>query len=196
MNTFNELEQAWQQQAAPGEQRPSPAQLVQLAEQQARKVKAKFRFTIALLSLTVLVIACYFSVYAGFRFSAFAIGLLLMMGSLLLRIVLEWISTLQFARLDLRADFTTCLQQLTDFYRRRRLLHWVITPLLYAAYTVGFVLLLPTFRREFADGFYYYLLATGFGSLVVLAWVIVRANRRELKILAGLQRSGEVMGKR
>ena len=191
MNAFTDLEAAWKQQANTGKQRPASEQLVQLAEQQARQLKAKFRWTMGLLSLTVLVLAGYFATYAGFRFTAFSGGLLMMMGSLLIRIVLEWISARQFRRLDVQAHFTSSLQQLTAFYRKRRLLHLVITPLLYAAYTIGFVLLLPVFRQEFSAGFYYYLLASGFGSLVVLAWVIFRTNRRELTILAQLQQAAE-----
>lgn len=189
MNAFTDLEQAWQQQAVTDSQRPSPEQLMQRAEQQARQLKAKFRWTMGLLSLTVLILAVYFTTYAGFRFTAFSVGLLLMMGSLLLRIVLEWISARQFRRLDVRADFNAYLQQLTAFYRKRRWLHLVITPLLYAAYTAGFVLLLPVFRQEFSSGFYVYLLVSGFGSLVVLAWVIFKTNRRELSILAELQQA-------
>jgi hypothetical protein len=191
MNAFTDLEQAWQQQAGTGKQRPSPAQLVQLAEQHARRLKAKFRWTMGILSVTVLVLAFYFATYAGFRFTAFSLGLLLMMGSLLIRIMLEWINALQFRRLDVRADFSTYLQQFTFFYRKRRLLHLFVTPLLYAAYTIGFVLLLPVFRQEFSTGMYVYLLVSGFGSLVVLAWVILKANRRELSILKQLLQSAE-----
>ncbi|HMO33107.1 MAG TPA: hypothetical protein PKE63_01185 [Lacibacter sp.] len=189
MNTFTDFENLWQQQSRPAAQRPAPEEVVQRAEQQAVQLKKKFRWTMGILLLTVVIIAGYFFQYAGFRFTAFSAGLLLMIGSLLLRIVLEWISAREFRRLDVRADFTTYLQRLTAFYKKRRTLHGLITPLLYAVYTTGFVLLLPVFRQEFSTGFYYYLLASGFGSLVVLGWVILKANRRELSILAELKKT-------
>ncbi len=188
MKTFTNLEQAWQQQADKGAKRPMPKQLMQLSEEQAKQMKSKFRWTIGMLTITVLILVLYFVINAGFRFSAFSIGLLLMIGSIMIRITLEWISTLQIHRLDRMADFNSFLQQSTSFYRKRRFLHLVITPLLYATYILGFVLLLPVFRQEFSNGIYLYFVFSGFGSLLLLALFIYKANRKELSILAKLQR--------
>ena len=110
MNTFTDLEQAWQQQGNSDKQHPSPEHLVQLAEQKARQLKAKFRWTMGLLLLTFLLLAWYFATYASFRLNTFSVGLMLMMGSMLIRIVLEWSSARQFHQLDVRADFNTYLQ--------------------------------------------------------------------------------------
>lgn len=188
MKSFTNLEQAWQQQSGKGAQRPMPEQLMQLSEEQAKQVKSKFRLTIGVLSLVVLILMAYFGTYAGFTFTNFSIGLLLMISSLMVRIVLEWFSTLQFQQLDRLVDFSTFLQQSTSFYRKRRVLHFIITPLLYATYIVGFVLLLPVFKQEFSNGIYWYFIFSGFGSLAVLAWFIYKANRKELSVLKKLQR--------
>lgn len=188
MKSFSNLEQAWQQQSSKGAHRPMPEQLMQLSEEQAKQMKAKFRWTIGLLTLTVFILIAYFATYAGFSFTTFSIGLLLMIGSLTIRIVLEWISTLQFQQLDRLVDFSTFLQQSTAFYSKRRILHLIITPLLYATYIVGFVLLLPVFKQEFSNGIYLYFVFSGFGSLLVLAWYIYKANRKELSLLKMLQK--------
>lgn len=188
MKSFTNLEQAWQQQSGKGAQRPMPEQLMQLSEEQAKQVKSKFRLTIGLLSLTVFILISYFATYADLSFTSFSIGLLLMIVSLTIRIVLEWVSTLQFQQLDRLLDFSTFLQQSTAFYSKRRILHLVITPLLYATYIIGFVLLLPVFKQEFSNGVYLYFVFSGFGSLLVLAWFIYKANRKELSVLKKLQR--------
>jgi len=188
MKSFTNLEQAWQQQSGKGAQRPMPEQLMQLSEEQAKQVKSKFRLTIGVLSLVVLILMAYFGTYAGFTFTNFSIGLLLMISSLMVRIVLEWFSTLQFQQLDRLVDFSTFLQHSTTFYRKRRVLHFIITPLLYATYIVGFVLLLPVFKQEFSNGIYWYFIFSGFGSLAVLAWFIYKANCKELSVLKKIQR--------
>ena len=188
MKSFTNLEQAWQQQSGKGAQRPMPEQLMQLSEEQAKQVKSKFRLTIGLLSLTVFILIAYFATYADLSFTSFSIGLLLMIVSLTIRIVLEWVSTLQFQQLDRLLDFSTFLQQSTAFYSKRRILHLVITPLLYATYIIGFVLLLPVFKQEFSNWVYLYFVFSGFGSLLVLAWFIYKANRKELSVLKKLQR--------
>ena len=188
MTSFNNLEQAWQQQASKGVPRPMPEQLMQFSEEQAKQVKTKFRWTMGVLSLVVLILVLYFGTYAGFTFTNFSIGLLLMISSLMVRIILEWFSTIQFRQLDRLVDFSTFLQQSTNFYRKRRVLHFVITPLLYATYIVGFVLLLPVFKQEFSNGIYWYFIFSGFGSLGILAWFIYKANCKELSLLKKLQR--------
>lgn len=188
MTSFNNLEQAWQQQASKGVPRPMPEQLMQFSEEQAKQVKTKFRWTMGVLSLVVLILVLYFGTYAGFTFTNFSIGLLLMISSLMVRIILEWFSTIQFRQLDRLVDFSTFLQQSTTFYRKRRVLHFVITPLLYATYIVGFVLLLPVFKQEFSNGIYWYFIFSGFGSLGILAWFIYKANCKELSLLKKLQR--------
>lgn len=189
MKSFMNLEQAWQQQASKGVQRPMPEQLMQLSKEHAKHLKSKFRWTIGLLSIVVFILIVYFATYAGLNLATFSIGLLLMIGSLTIRILLEWISTLQFQQLDRLADFSTFLQQSTTFYRKRRFLHLLITPILYATYIIGFVLLLPVFKQEFSNGIYLYFVFSGFGSLGVLAWFIYKANRKELSVLAKLQQA-------
>ncbi len=191
MIPFTDLEEAWQQQPASHAQRPQPENLIRLAEQKAKQLKTKFRFTIGILSLTVAVIIWYFATYAGTTFNRFSMGLLLMIVSMLIRISIEFISFKKLRQIDMRIDFNAYSKQLTEFYRHRRIIHLFITPLLYIAYTIGFVLLLPVFQEQFTKGFYYYLLFSGFGSLLVLAWVILKQNMRELKLLTHLKQSIE-----
>lgn len=191
MSSFTDLENAWQQQPGSGEQRPQPEALIRLAEQKAKKVKTKQLVTIAILSITVIVIIWYFATYAGTTFNRFSIGLLLMIVSLLIRIVIEYISFRKLHKIDIRADFKTYTKQLTAFYNKRRMIHLIITPLLFAAYVTGFILLLPVFQEQFSEGFYRYVLVSGIVSMVVLAFVIIQVNRRELKLLAHLKQSVE-----
>ena len=189
MSSFTDLENAWQQQPGSGERRPQPETLIKLAEQKAKQVRTKHLVTISILSVTVLVIIWYFATYAGTTFNRFSIGLLLMIISLLVRIVIEFISYRNLHKFDVRADFKTYTKQLTIYYSKRRVIHLVITPLLFAAYVTGFILLLPVFQELFSEGFYLYVLVSGIVSLVVLAFVIIRANRRELKLLTHLKQS-------
>lgn len=189
MSSFTDLENTWQQQPASGADRPQPESLIKLAEQKAKQVRTKHLFTIGILSITVLVISWYFATYAGITFSRFSIGLLLMIVSLFIRIVIEYISFRKLHKIDIRADFKTYSKEVTSFYSKRKLIHLIITPLLFAAYVTGFILLLPVFKEQFSQAFYIYLLVSGFGSMLVLAWVIMKANKRELKLLEHLKQS-------
>lgn len=191
MSSFTDLENAWQQQPGSGEQRPQPETLIRLAEQKAKQVRTKHIVTIAILSMTVLLITWYFATYAGTTFNRFSIGLLLMIVSLLIRIVIEYISFRKLHTIDVHADFKTYAKQVTVFYSNRRVIHLIITPLLFAAYVTGFILLLPVFQEQFSEAFYLYVLVSGIVSMVVLAFVILKANKRELKLLVHLKQSAE-----
>lgn len=191
MTSFTDLGNAWQQQPGSGGQRPQPETLIRLAEQKAKQVRTKHLVTIAILSVTVLVIIWYFATYAGTGFNRFSIGLLMMIFSLLIRIVIEYISFRTLHKIDIRADFKTYTKQVTAFYSKRKLIHLIITPLLFAAYVTGFILLLPIFQEQFSEAFYIYVLVSGIVSMVIIAWVIIKANKRELKLLEHLKQSEE-----
>jgi phosphatidylserine synthase len=191
MSSFTDLEQAWQRQPAPGNTRPQPDQVLQLADQQTKQIRNKHRWTIGILSLTVAIVAWYFILYAKFSMNRFSIGLLLMIASLLIRIFIEYISFRKLQQIDIRSDFKTYIGKVTNFYSKRRVIHLLITPLIYAIYIIGFVLLLPVFQEQFSEAFYIYVLVSGFGSLAILAVVIFRSNRKELELLKRLKRSGE-----
>lgn len=189
MSSFTDLEQAWQKQPGSGKLRPEPDQLWQLAEKQTIQIRNKHRWTIGILSLTVAIVAWYFMLYARFSINRFSAGLLLMITSLLIRILIEYISFRKLQQIDIRSDFKTYIGKLTDFYSKRRVIHLLITPLIYVVYIIGFILLLPVFQEQFSEAFYIYVLVSGFGSLAVLAIFIFRSNRKELQLLSRLKRT-------
>lgn len=189
MTSFTDLENAWQQQPGSGERRPQPETLIKLAEQKAKQLRTKHLWTMGILSITVLVITWYFLTYAGTDFNRFSIGLLMMIFSLLIRIVIEYISFRTLHKIDIRADFKTYTKEVTAFYSKRKLIHLVITPLLFASYVIGFILLLPVFQEQFSEAFYLYVLVSGIVSMIVIAWVIIKANKHELNLLQHLKQS-------
>jgi hypothetical protein len=188
MSSFTDLEQAWQKQPGSGKLRPGPDQLLQLADKQTILIRNKHRWTIGILSLTVAIVAWYFIIYAGFSMNRFSVGLLLMITSLLIRILIEYLSFRKIQQIDIRSDFKTYIGMVTDFYSKRRIIHLLITPLIYVVYIIGFILLLPVFQEQFSEAFYIYVLVSGFGSLGILAILIFRSNRKELQLLKRLKR--------
>jgi hypothetical protein len=77
-------------------------------------------------------------------------------------------------------------QQLITYYQNRKYLHFLITPLLFAAYIAGFLMLLPSFKESLSSGFYTYILFSSGFIFLFLAVLISVQIRKELKILKGL----------
>ena len=192
MIPFNELQELWNQQPETGGKPQQPTDVIRLAEKNALAVKAKHRWTIGILSFTVLFLCWYFIALTGYVNPVFFTGALLMIFSLLLRVLLEYISFSKFQKIDVRADFKTYTEKLAAFYRLRKKIHFIATPLILLAYMGGFILLLPVFKQHFSSGFYYYIVISGIVLAIVFSWFIAKQIKKEMGLLHLLSRvSGE-----
>ncbi len=186
MNEFNELQQAWNQQQMATAQ-PSPDALLKKARQYSRTIKLKHRWAIGILSALVVLLVAYFGYAAGFTVSRASAGLLCMIFSILLRVVLEYASYNSFSRIDTGSSFKDYTAQITRFYGRRKLIHYIFTPIILLVYSLGFILLLPVFKRDLSAGFYSYVLISGIVVLVFFAWFIFKQVKKEMQLLAFLK---------
>jgi hypothetical protein len=182
MTTFSDIQQLWNRQPAPAVNQ-QPAAVMKAAQKNLRTIRMNHFFTIGLLSVTTLILTWYFLVYTDFTFNRFFAGLMLMAGSLLLRIAAEYFSYRRFSRIDIRSDFTTYTKRITAFYSGRKKIHFYLTPLVLLLYAAGFVILLPIFRQEFSPGFYGYILVSGILFCCFFTWLITRHIKKELLLL-------------
>ncbi|GGG45092.1 hypothetical protein GCM10011414_13290 [Croceivirga lutea] len=180
----DKLTETWKLQ----QQKPSlsnPEEIISKAKNQRRK---QF-IGIVVMAVTAAVLVFYASYFWSTEWNTFNLGLLLMIGSLTFRILLEFISLYkkeqQLVTLANKA-FATYLKK---HHNRRRIINYTITPLCFGLYCYGFTLLLPYFKAEFSSGFYTYLLLSGIFSLVVLAFIIVKDIQRENRIIKQLKGS-------
>lgn len=98
------------------------------------------------------------------------LGLFMMMGSLLVRIVLEVRSTKNLDKLNVENETLKFKKGMVKHFSRRRWIHFLITPMAFAVYVIGFVMLLPAFKENLSSGFYTYILVS---SIVVLTFLAV-----------------------
>ena len=183
MTDFNDIQQLWNKQDASTGKAQQPGELIRLAEKNNNVIKAKHRWTIGILSLTVFLLAWYFVSYSDFTINRFFSGLSLMIFSLLLRITLEYMSYRNFQKIDIRADFKTYTARVTQFYSTRKKIHFVITPLMLLTYITGFTLLLPIFRQILSTGFYIYIIVSGALFFIGFAWFMVKQIKKEMLLL-------------
>jgi hypothetical protein len=162
MTAFEELQNTWNQQRLQ-KAAPLPEELLQKAKQHERHIKAKHRWTIAVLSVTT-------------------IGLVW-----LLRVLLEYASYRQFNRIDTGASFNEYTSEITRFYLRRKTIHYILTPVLMLAYITGFVCMLPVFKQQLSHGFYLYVLVSGTLFFIIISWMIAVQVQKEIKLLRFLQ---------
>ncbi len=186
MTAFNELQQAWNQQqtATPA---PRPEALLKKARKHSRSIKIKHLWTIVILGLLVVLLIVYFGYAAAFVVSRGSAGLLCMISSILLRVVLEYASYTSFNRIDAGNSFKDYTAQITRFYSRRKKIHYIFTPVILVVYILGFILLLPFFKRDLSAGFYTYVLISGVLVLLFFTWFIFKQVKKEMQLLAFLK---------
>lgn len=145
------------------------------------------RGTNVILSLTALILIAFFFYISAFKFQTTMIGLLLMIGVLLLRIVLEVFSIRKLKNINPLTNASQYKQQIVEYYGFRKNVHFIITPIIVIAYGIGFYMLLPGFKVSLSAGFYTYIIASAIVVLVVLAFLVAKQIKQELKILRNLK---------
>ena len=183
MTTFDDIQDTWNKQSGPKMDSSQLEGLIIQAEKHIQKIKVKQFWAIVVLGISILFFSWYSLVYVGFRFSSFHAGLSLMFFSLLLRLIIEYKSYTSFRRIDIRSDFTNYTRRITEFYRGRKKIHYVVTPMLSGAYITGFMLLLPVFKKSFSTGFFWYLVISGWSLLILFTVLLIRQIKKEMRLL-------------
>lgn len=177
----NNLEQIWSQQ--PAAIKMTSKQIIHKATVQHRKQQVG----IAVMGITVVVLSIYGLWIFPKSFNNFSLGMLLMIGSLLVRIIIEVAFTMSKVSKSLQLDHRAYTNFLTGYYTQRRGIHMVITPLCFLTYLYGLLLLFPYFKQAFSHGFYVYCIVSATVSLLVIAVLIAVQAQKELAFLKTLK---------
>lgn len=183
MKTFKDLQTQWKNQ----DEVQAPEKGAERIMTTLTDIKRKQRLTNGILTITALVLIVFFFYVSAFKFQTVWIGLLLMIGALFLRIVLELVSLRRLRTMDPLNKASEYKRQMIRYYDRRRIIHLVVTPLIIMTYGFGFWLLLPSFKSSLSTGFYQYIVWSSLGVLLVLGILIGRQIKEELKVLKGLK---------
>ncbi len=143
--------------------------------------------TIAILAITVLILLVYTLYFASSSWNDFTFGLFLMISSLIFRVVLEFVTLYRKENRLIALDNMAFRTYLKKHYRLRLGINYVITPVCFVVYIIGFTRLLPYFEREFSPGFYQYILISGILSLVLVGGIIIYSIITEQRFLRQLK---------
>jgi hypothetical protein len=187
METFDNLENIWNSQPAVPALSATAVQAKAIA--QAKAIKAKQQWTIVIIGLTLFVLVFYFIWVAAYRHQLLFTGLGIMITMLLARIVAEYLSIRKIKALSTETTLVEYAGKLHAFYCWRKNIHFVLTPLVYGLYIIGFIILLPVFKTAFSTGFFWYIIISGSAFFVVFGFFMAWQIKKELAILALLHKN-------
>lgn len=187
MKNFDDLKNLWNTQADI-EFNTVATDLITKAEVHMKGLKIAQRWTIGILSTLTAVLIWYFLWVGAHRMNELTIGLSVMIGVIVIRIVLEWISVIRFNSIKPDNSMINFSRKMEKFYAWRKIINMIFVPVIYVAYVIGFLVLLPSFKVHLSAGMYAYIIISGCGSLAVITILIIRKIKQEIKMLNMLRK--------
>ncbi len=154
----------------------------------AKKQRNSQFISIAVMSITVIILLIYAGYYIGNNWNNFTLGIVLMISSLAFRIILEFVSLYRKESQLVSLDNRSYRKYLKSYYKIRLKVNYIITPICFAIYIIGFTMLLPYFKQMFSKGFYTYIIISGIVSFIVIAVIIIKSVIKEQNFLSQLNR--------
>lgn len=183
MTAFEDLKSQWGNQNQPEIPNDGAKRILK----KINFVRKKQRITNIVLGLTTIILVAFFFYVSAYNFQSVMIGLLLMIGALVFRIGIEFLSLHTLRNMDVSSTFEKFKQQMIGYYKGRTKVHFVATPIIILIYCIGFIMLLPAFKESLSSGFYNYILISSIVSILILCLFIAREVKKELTILKELK---------
>ncbi|TSE11339.1 MULTISPECIES: hypothetical protein [Aquimarina] len=150
-NEFDELQNKWQKGKKDIENNTEIINETLAAITTKKNSSVQFHYgNIAVLSVTLIGIAAFFYFLAPVQEILSRIGVVLMIGGLLTRIVIECISVSKSKKIDIIDNVLKTTNNTIAFYKFRKQIHGPVTIIILALYTIGFYMITPEFSLYFS----------------------------------------------
>jgi len=183
MTTFEDLKSQWENQP----EQNTPSKGSELIVQKMNNIKRKQGISNIVLLVTVLILVAFFIYIEAYNNTTVTLALLLMISSLLVRIIIEFFSIRKLKTIDITKSSTDFKTNIVAYYKNRIITHYIMTPVIILLYSIGFIILLPFFKKYLSEGFYTYILVSAIVVLFVMVFFIRKQIKKELLILKGLR---------
>uniref|UniRef100_UPI00404A624C hypothetical protein n=1 Tax=Fulvivirga sp. TaxID=1931237 RepID=UPI00404A624C len=164
----------------------SAKDLVAAAQQKMRSAMLMHVGNTAVLVVTLISICLFFIYVAPLQETLSHIGMSLMIGGLVLRILIEFHSIYRSTKIDLSDTAFAVNKSYMSFYTYRKKIHGSVTIGILIAYTVGFYILLPEFGNYFTQAQLILLALSYLVAAAIFGFSIKIAIRKEVKLLKSL----------
>lgn len=182
MEKFKELQSVWNQQDVI-QPKLDTEEIKTKSFQKIKAQKLKHFWTIGILSTLIFVLILFYKLIYNDEITSKIKGLELMILVIVIRIILEIVSAILFQKINFTTSFKNHTDQLVTYYKFRKTIHFIFTPIIYLLYIVGFYLLLPLFKTNLSHGFYLYVIVSGIVFLTLFSLQLFRIIRKDLNDL-------------
>ncbi|MEM9680512.1 MAG: hypothetical protein AAF901_09335 [Bacteroidota bacterium] len=182
MKNFEDIKAEWQNQG----DTKAPENGTDKIIKKTNYIKRGQHITNAVLGITALLLITFFFYIEAYLEARAILGLALMIGGLVVRIIIEIFSIRKINQIKYDVAFEEFKQRMMRYYKTRVNTHYVMTPIILATYVIGFLILMSLFKANLSRGFYTYIQVSGLVVLVAGVILIYKQVKKELLILKGL----------
>ncbi|MGB0521865.1 MAG: hypothetical protein ACPGJS_02835 [Flammeovirgaceae bacterium] len=188
MDPLDDLKDAWKaQKSVLVQPKLSSTDLLHKIRINSNQAKNEHIAIIAMLSVSAFVVGWFFWFYLKAPHWLIHTGSWGMVGSLILRVVIELISLNKFSRLSFSENTKVATQQFKRFYEWRKKLHGNITMGFYLFYSISFLSMTPIFAKHM-ELYWVIVMVVGFILIMITLVYFARIGiRRELKQLRAIK---------
>lgn len=179
MKAFDDLKSQWKDQPLP----ETPKNGSKAVLEKISFLRRKQRITNGVLIATILILTGFFFYINAYKNRVVTLGLILMIGTLIIRVSIEYFSIRKLKQLDVKKDAITFKKDMISYYNARIKTHYIATPVIILFYAFGFYILLPSFKQSLSKGFYTYIVVSALVILFIMVFFIGREIRKELNII-------------
>lgn len=179
MKEFDDIKSHWRDQP----KSKAPINGAKLILERIDFLKKKQQIMNIVLLVTIAILIWFFIYIKAQRNIIVSAGLLLMIGSLIIRIVIEIFSIKKLTRMDVTKDAVAFKNDMIIYYKKRIQTHYIVTPIVLIIYAIGFVILVPFFKQALSYGFYLYIVTSAIVVLLIMIMFIARQIKNELSLL-------------
>ena len=183
MKSFEDLKTNWQDQKFD----KKPELDISRLDSRLSKLKRDQLFTPIILGVTIIILLSFLFLQPKANFQLLRSGLLLMSVSLFIRIIFEVWSILEIKKLDITLEVSKFTENLNKFKKSRKIIHFIVTPIVLIIYILAFVSLLPIFKLNVSAGMYQYILWSSAIVFIVIILIKIITIPKELRMLKDLQ---------
>src|SRR5690554_57337 len=183
MNNFNDIKKQWAAREIPS---ATENQFKSIIER-ARRIRVKQWIGQGVLATTSVILILFFFYISAYKNSTVFLGMAIMIGSLWLRIGIEFLAMIKKSHIPADKNMKQYNQELIRFYNRRKIINFIVTPILFGSYIVGFIMLLPAFKETLSAGFYTYIVVSSWFVFIGLAVLIGVQIKKEMALWRDLQ---------
>lgn len=177
------LKNSWQAAKKDSQQPANTDHLINLAQAKMKSAVYMHVKNIAILVLTFAGLVAFFTYVAPFGHTLSHLGIALMLGGLLIRILIEGYSIYLSSKIDLSASVSVVNQQYLDFHAYRKRIHGFVTMSILIAYSVGFYMLMPEFSLYFSQSIIILLCLSYPIAAAIFGFFIRKGIRGEMRYL-------------